>query len=357
MQRYLLFDSACSTCSGLAEEVERESAGLLEAKSLRDPEMHQLLEQAHAPRRWEPTLIEITPGGPRVYTGINMRVRLVRGLGVRRSARMMRVVLREVVDAAATAEPDPSRRRLLKTAGIAFAGAVVGAPGFAGKALAAQPGSSPSRSAGYGIKEYSASYVGDRLEVQFVHEKRSLSGRLSILGIDQPRTVVELIRRQPVIAVELDREERAALVRADGEEAKWLFGDDGVVSQSGPVGLVATFDRDIKIASIIASELTPVPAAPTAAEGAKVEDAELAVATSSYCPCSSQQYVRGYSNPSPYWWRSDACYAATNDVAVKCSNSYCWGCCQLYACDCTCVWGDYMCVCSRRGNYCTGRCT
>lgn len=75
------------------------------------------------------------------------------------------------------------------------------------------------------------------------------------------------------------------------------------------------------------------------------------MATVASCPC------RGYTN-GPHWWRSDACYEATNNLAFECSNSYCWGCCWMYAdCDCACLNGDFVCECSRGGKYCTGPCT
>jgi hypothetical protein len=45
-QTFLLFDSACSVCSQLALEIERETSGVLTARSLRRPEVQAWLEQA-----------------------------------------------------------------------------------------------------------------------------------------------------------------------------------------------------------------------------------------------------------------------------------------------------------------------
>ena len=59
MIRYLLFDSGCSTCSTLAKGIARESGGLLVMRSLRDPRMQALLEQARPDWQWEPTLLEV----------------------------------------------------------------------------------------------------------------------------------------------------------------------------------------------------------------------------------------------------------------------------------------------------------
>lgn len=58
MERYLLFDSGCTTCSGIARLVEQESGGLLIAASLRDPEMQRLIKRANPNWRWEPMILE-----------------------------------------------------------------------------------------------------------------------------------------------------------------------------------------------------------------------------------------------------------------------------------------------------------
>jgi hypothetical protein len=71
MQRYLLFDSGCSVCTRLAEDIERASDGWLMARSLRDPEMKVLLDIARPGWRWEPTLLEVADGQPRIFlTGV-----------------------------------------------------------------------------------------------------------------------------------------------------------------------------------------------------------------------------------------------------------------------------------------------
>ena len=45
MERYLLFDSGCTLCTGLAHDIERESGGQLIARSLREAEIKALLDQ------------------------------------------------------------------------------------------------------------------------------------------------------------------------------------------------------------------------------------------------------------------------------------------------------------------------
>jgi hypothetical protein len=93
-ERYLLFDSGCSVCTRLAEDIEQASDGWLMARSLRDPDVKTLLDAARPGWRWEPTLLEVTDGRPRVFTGIAMRARMALGLGPRRAWRVVRLVYR-----------------------------------------------------------------------------------------------------------------------------------------------------------------------------------------------------------------------------------------------------------------------
>lgn len=358
MHRYLLFDSGCTVCTGLADEIERESGGLLEARSLRDPEMHLLLEAARAPREWQPTLIEVDPRGTRVYTGVAMRVRLVRGLGVRRSGRILGLIVSQAIETSKAGPLDPTRRSLLKAAGLAVAATAIGFPVLASKAVAGSGDSaagSRSPSESYGVKDYIVSQVGDRLEVQFRHQKAELSGVLTIAGIADPKTVVDLSRKSQVLGLELDREaNRFTLDAGSGGRAIWTFSDGIASSSSGAEDLYAAHKTDFEIAAIVTSELTPK-RAPTA-RSERTPNAEPGLVTAG-CPCPGGSYViRGYSSLTPYWWKSDACNAATSDVNVKCSNGYCWGCCYLWECDAICTLGDFLCTGSRLGSYCTGPC-
>lgn len=43
MERYLLFDSGCNSCTKIADEVEQATAGWLTAQSLRDPAIQRIL--------------------------------------------------------------------------------------------------------------------------------------------------------------------------------------------------------------------------------------------------------------------------------------------------------------------------
>lgn len=92
VERYLLFDSGCGRCTKLAYEIEQESEGWLAARSLRDPAIRVLLEQARPDWRWQPTLLEIENGKVRVATGIALTAKIVKGLGVRRAMRVAKLV-------------------------------------------------------------------------------------------------------------------------------------------------------------------------------------------------------------------------------------------------------------------------
>lgn len=83
MECYLLFDSGCSTCSRIAQEVEQEASGFLAVRTLRDPKMQELLKSAKPDWQWEPTLLEIDAEEMRAYTGLALRTRLLGKLGLR----------------------------------------------------------------------------------------------------------------------------------------------------------------------------------------------------------------------------------------------------------------------------------
>lgn len=123
MRQYLLFDSGCATCSNLAQAIEREVDGELTARSLRDPEMQELLDRAEPEWQWEPTLLEVCDEVVRAYTGIRMGLRLVRTLGPRQAMRVMKLVGRHADRL--TGPTDPSRRRWLRQSGSLFAALVM----------------------------------------------------------------------------------------------------------------------------------------------------------------------------------------------------------------------------------------
>lgn len=139
MKRYLLFDSGCSFCTGLARSIERESKGWLTARSLRDPEMQLLLNQAQSHWRWEPSLLEVNHGIVRVFTGLQMRFRLAFGLGPKTAWRVTRLVSQ--IDEGPTSFGQ-ERRRVLQRFAIGAGIAILG-PQMMTKAVSAQTSERP----------------------------------------------------------------------------------------------------------------------------------------------------------------------------------------------------------------------
>jgi hypothetical protein len=107
----------------LAQAIEQETKGWLMAKSLRDPAMRELLDNARPGWTWEPMLVEVRGERVRVYTGLKMRSRLVVGLGPRRVVRVAQLVQQALVP---KAEVDQGRRRLLQFGGVAGAALLLG---------------------------------------------------------------------------------------------------------------------------------------------------------------------------------------------------------------------------------------
>ncbi len=89
MERYLLFDAGCAYCSTLAQTIEQESQGWLQARSLRDPQMQAYLKQGRHQLRWEPTLLEVSREQVRVCTGWTLRYKMLLGLGPQRMWRVL----------------------------------------------------------------------------------------------------------------------------------------------------------------------------------------------------------------------------------------------------------------------------
>jgi hypothetical protein len=92
MKRYLLFDSGCSLCTELAEQIASSVDGWLTARSLREPEVQALLNQTQSDWSWQPTLLEVEGQEVRAFTGFSLRRRLLLGLGPQRAWHVARLV-------------------------------------------------------------------------------------------------------------------------------------------------------------------------------------------------------------------------------------------------------------------------
>jgi hypothetical protein len=88
--------------------------GRLQVRSLRDPEVQALLDQAHPGWQWEPMLVEIEGERVRIFAGLSLRARLVQVLGPVRALRVAQAVARM---GGPVLGVDWGRRRLLQQGG------------------------------------------------------------------------------------------------------------------------------------------------------------------------------------------------------------------------------------------------
>jgi hypothetical protein len=140
MERILLFDGACPSCSSLAKTVESFGIAGLSVRSLDDPAIAAQLNAAGLSLPDDPSLIRRDPGGAvELLTGIRMRVELARLVGIRRSNQILRLAAAEA--RARASRFSVSRRRVLFAAGGAAAGVAMAGP--AGRAAAAPGNGTP----------------------------------------------------------------------------------------------------------------------------------------------------------------------------------------------------------------------
>ncbi len=92
MKHYLLFDSGCCQCSKIAKSIEKEAGGRLTTRSLRDPEVKELLDHERPGWKWEPLLLEEGNDKIRVYSGASMSLRMITVLGPIRAWKVARLM-------------------------------------------------------------------------------------------------------------------------------------------------------------------------------------------------------------------------------------------------------------------------
>lgn len=351
MARYLLFDSGCPVCTGLAREIEHRSDDHLVIRSLHDPTIQALLDQAKPGWSWEPTLLEVEGEQARAFTGIGLRVRMVKMLGPRRAWRVAQLVAQSQLP---TDVDNPSRRRFLKRSGIATAGlAVFGlqqSRATAATKAGATPGAPVSVAAQEGLKSSSVEALAEGVRISFTHAQPARSGTLEIDPVDGPldsyrlvrdgRAVIQIVAdaSKPSVKIEDHHGRKAHLLFVDGQWSREGTDADVMIEENkADIALAAAMHGDYQMSQAQAMN---------SSEAAT----SRAVQAASGCRCS----VRGVRDGGWGSSRSHACYWATNNVNVKCSNRWCIGCCRLLPrCDCACAVEDYLCHCGRTGFYCT----
>ena len=149
------FDAGCTTCSGLAKKIRDAVGDRLEIRSLNDPMMqHWRNEVFGDDAPWAPTLVEVSGGPVRAWTGRRMSLVLARKLGIFATWRVTQI-LGEVQDKSVSTSLQQrsgalSREAFLKGASGTvlafgmFSGSAV--PAFAkGKQRAAEAGKQAER--------------------------------------------------------------------------------------------------------------------------------------------------------------------------------------------------------------------
>jgi len=139
MERYLLFDSGCLVCSGLAAEIEQAGGGWLGVRSLRSAEVQRHLDRAAPGWKWVPMLLEIDGESVAVHKGIDMRRRIAAGVGPRTAWAIAKLVQRA---GNALTEAQTGHRNLLRGRAGVITGAVLGLtawPAFGRETVDDQP--------------------------------------------------------------------------------------------------------------------------------------------------------------------------------------------------------------------------
>lgn len=125
MERFVLFDSGCLVCSGMAHDIEHAAGGWLSVRSLRSAEVQQHLDRAAPGWKWEPMLLELDGDAVRVHRGLPMRLRIAAGVGPRRAWAIAKLV-QQAGEARAEAHDPSGRRGFLKGSAGVMAGVVLG---------------------------------------------------------------------------------------------------------------------------------------------------------------------------------------------------------------------------------------
>lgn len=127
MERYIVFDADCSTCTRLAKEIEEASDGMVETLSIYDWRAKALLNRAY-PQGWThtPYFVVVKQGKVHAWRGLGLAFQLVKLIGPVRAWRIWRlgrsegVVLPPRTDATFTSF---TRRQFLKSV-IAISAAI-----------------------------------------------------------------------------------------------------------------------------------------------------------------------------------------------------------------------------------------
>lgn len=346
MQRLLLFDSGCPTCSDLARKVKALSDGLLTVRSLRAPEMRTLLDRTHPGWRWEPMLAEVDGGKVRLYTGLRLRLRLIMTLGPKRAWQIAKIAHQILPTQAAQGT---GRRQFLGSLWrwAVILGAIWYSP-LQFEKVAVAMDRNPNRpgpaAQALGVARYDQWVQGPHeLRFSFKHVEPNKNGIVRIVRSGY-KSEVELSRGSSCLIIKTDSETgQISMTDFDGRQAKFVFNTENrqwVADGSLSEQVLRENQIDLMLVGATVSDFSLTPFSTASAT------------TTTTCYCANSAIRESCVDTSRSW----ACYCATNEVNVRCSNAACIGCCSLLECDCACLVGDYFCTCGRSGfpcDYCT----
>lgn len=130
MERLLLFDGACSSCSEVARRAEELGEGAFVTGPLLDPDLQRRVKNAGFEVPSRPALFCDDAEQPRLLVGLRMRMELVRLLGLRRSRRILQLLSLDLRANANQIQSSGrvllSRRRALGVMGAGAAGIALG---------------------------------------------------------------------------------------------------------------------------------------------------------------------------------------------------------------------------------------
>lgn len=344
MQRYLLFDSGCTSCKNIADKVEEISEGWLQSRSLRHPWTQEMLAKSGTEWSWEPMLLEVSDSSISVTAGVRMRLRLLRALGPRRSWQLAHEVSRTQRQAAGM-----TRQGFLKYS-LATAAVITGLSA-ASSPLASAGGTKPALINGSreGVKSYGSETVMDAsgATIPFTHSTRSRSGTLVSRGLDTPRVSFDLERDGAVVLqIEVDRTAGTCVIQdRSGQQATLNLAEHRREPGADPI--IDGSYGDIVLASAIQADLEFTMLSSAAKQ--LVDESRAGEQAAGACLCNYSSIVRGVGAGSS---RSAACTKAREDALYACWNCACAGCCEYLSCDCWCGVGDYLCQCGITGYRC-----
>jgi hypothetical protein len=238
------FDAGCMTCSGLARRIEETVGDRLEVLSLDDPTMKRWREQTLGKdAAWEPTLIEISKGRTKAWTGLRLGVRLSRCLGPVATWRVMQVLGEDKHGGDSIAGRGTAT---LESTSLTRGGFIKGALGVTtavSALLGAGVFSSPA-SARANVGEWGAKSIGHR----------------DIVGEDLGTVARSVVRREDIVNVmgsswsRKAQSDRFAKARVNGHDIEVLANDDnpsvrtseGGVSVSGGGMVVKASKHDLE---------------------------------------------------------------------------------------------------------------